>query len=810
MKQSLTYYCKTFPIFGFILVLTFFGYEQTSAQVLVEYSIVKTAMFGSYSGEDSLAMVPSAVDAQGCVVMAGSNKITPGQGTNIVVKKYNRKLEELWAVEWNSGSNNDDYALDVLADDSCNIYVTGYAVDSIAPYFQRLVALKYDSTGTLKWQYTLGGLADVPLVFVHGMRLALDGNELYIAGASHLGFFQYQLARYQPVTNYDSCGLTAAMLLVKLNSNGTEDWKVNYQPPGWPSTTAASYPGGIVFANNHIYVCAQMRNDTLNNDLVVYKYTTSGAEVWMRHYSQEISGSYEHPLRMTGDPAGNVYITGLTKSNDSTDYLVVQYEADGTLGWALTYDAPQGGNDWGNDVVYRDNYVYVTGQSAGDVATLKLDISDGTPAWVNRWEGSGGVLNWDDRPYGVVVDDSGTVFVGGYTSPQNLLADTATFFMVQYGADGAQSGHYRYHSGNVSPLFLPGFIYKGIARDTSGYMYMIAAHRDGGLTDPVGWKLLKWGREIDPFNPENPYDSAGIKHYAILTNIENKLDSIVFWKPSTSYYLDECDFDLSISLGSYSIDSSKVDYKLSEALLLKYLLLDTTLSLDSINVCNLRLRDCGASGDSLTIFDNDFNFYDFQVNGSSLSAAEKAALGDIYITYSRSLFNNVETIYSVKAIEKKITESIILSNDEKERLLSASSIARYDFAYWHNADLHKSTKWQGFLASQVQGSEQMYAYWAQTSLIGFYRAQDKVISDSVQAIAYATLMPISDVLVPNLTDDIFMTTEKPMYSCVPFKTNNPEDGDKLNFCCMPPESSQCKKLGAICASSTSASPSSMY
>ncbi|MBX3102239.1 MAG: hypothetical protein KF690_07010 [Bacteroidetes bacterium] len=495
MKRLLTDYALL-PIFGLILGFVFLGCGLVNAQMLSEYNLIKTATFLVYSGDDSLAMVPSAIDAQGCVVVAGANKVTAGEGTNIVIKKYNRKLEELWSKEWNSGSNNDDYALDVLTDDSCNVYVTGYTRDSIDPYFQRLVAIKYNCSGVKQWEYLLGGLADAPLAFVHGMRLALDGNQLYIVGASHYGFFPYQYARFQDVTSYDSCGLTAAMVLIKLQSNGTEDWKVNYQPPGWPATTDASYPGGIVFANNHIYVCAQMRNDTLDNDLVVYKYTTGGVEQWMRHYSQEISGTYEHPLRMTSDPAGSVYITGLTKSNDSTDYLVVQYEADGTLGWALTYDEPEGDNHWSNDIVYKDNCVLVTGQSNYDVVTIKIQTSDGTPVWVNRWEGSGDTLNWHDRPYGVVVDDSGTVFVGGYTSPGNLLADTTRFFMIQYSSDGTQQARYTYHSGNVTPLYLPAFIYKGIARDTSGYMYMIAGYKEGGLTDPVEWQLLKLGDMI--------------------------------------------------------------------------------------------------------------------------------------------------------------------------------------------------------------------------------------------------------------------------------------------------------------------------
>ncbi|MBX3102921.1 MAG: hypothetical protein KF690_10465, partial [Bacteroidetes bacterium] len=160
----------------------------------------------------------------------------------------------------------------------------------------------------------------------------------------------------------------------------------------------------------------------------------------------------------------------------------------------------------------------------------------------------GDTLNWHDRPYGVVVDDSGSVFVGGYTSPQNLLADTTRFFMIQYGADGVKNGDYLYASGNVSPLFLPGFVYKGIARDSSGYMYMIAAHRDGGLTDPVEWRLLKWGdvrrivnESIDTIITRNEEISELISLILLDTVMVDYIDSL--FVNSTSRYINLAEID---------------------------------------------------------------------------------------------------------------------------------------------------------------------------------------------------------------------------------------------------------------------------
>lgn len=62
--------------------------------------------------------------------------------------------------------------------------------------------------------------------------------------------------------------------------------------------------------------------------------------------------------------------------------------------------------------------------------------------------------------------------------------------MLQYSEDGTQSAQYSYNSEGVAPVWLPAFIFKGIAQDTAQNMYMLAALYED---DTVRWQVLKFG-----------------------------------------------------------------------------------------------------------------------------------------------------------------------------------------------------------------------------------------------------------------------------------------------------------------------------
>jgi hypothetical protein len=83
--------------------------------------------------------------------------------------------------------------------------------------------------------------------------------------------------------------------------------------------------------------------------------------------------------------------------------------------------------------------VYVTGYSIGsgssyDYATIKY-LANGDTAWVRRYNGPG---NNEDRPTALAVDDSGNVYVTGYTW-SGTSNDYATVKYVQFTRGDANS-----------------------------------------------------------------------------------------------------------------------------------------------------------------------------------------------------------------------------------------------------------------------------------------------------------------------------------------------------------------------------------
>jgi hypothetical protein len=105
--------------------------------------------------------------------------------------------------------------------------------------------------------------------------------------------------------------------------------------------------------------------------------------------------------------------------------------------WAARYN----GLANNSDIAYvstRDRYgnIYVGGESEGqgtnyDMTTVKVDPM-GNILWSQRFNG---LANWDDRINAMTNDDTGNVYVTGYTTGTGSSKDITT---IKYGPDGTQ------------------------------------------------------------------------------------------------------------------------------------------------------------------------------------------------------------------------------------------------------------------------------------------------------------------------------------------------------------------------------------
>ena len=137
-------------------------------------------------------------------------------------------------------------------------------------------------------------------------------------------------------------------------------------------------------------------------------------------------------------------MTGLSiGSGTGYDFATIKYNAEGMLLWKARYNGPGNSEDKANSIVVDGSgSVYVTGGSYGsvfypDYCTIKYN-SAGVQQWVARYDGPG---YWDDVAHSIDTDNSGNVFVTGYSYGNGTGEDYAT---IKYNSAGVQQWVARY------------------------------------------------------------------------------------------------------------------------------------------------------------------------------------------------------------------------------------------------------------------------------------------------------------------------------------------------------------------------------
>lgn len=150
------------------------------------------------------------------------------------------------------------------------------------------------------------------------------------------------------------------------------------------------------------------------------------------------------------ESSGNYIAAGSSvRRSDNKDFLVVKFNSAGDTLWSFTLDGGFGGPDEivsmaldnaGN--IYASGYMkgYYTGY---DIKTLKLN-SNGDTVWTKRYNYAS--ANEDDIPTSVAIDNSGNLYVAGYSDsdPSALVANDDAL-MLKYGSNGSLIWSQRYN-----------------------------------------------------------------------------------------------------------------------------------------------------------------------------------------------------------------------------------------------------------------------------------------------------------------------------------------------------------------------------
>jgi uncharacterized delta-60 repeat protein len=250
-------------------------------------------------------------------------------------------------------------------------------------------------------------------------------------------------------------------------------WVRTYNGPGnardWARDMATDGSGNV-------YVTGESYGSTTFDDYASVKYYPDGDTAWIRRYNGP-GNAGDRGYALAADGTGNVYVTGESWSSETGyDYATIKYLANGDTAWVRRYNGPGNENDAARAIAVDDSgYVYVTGWSYGsatysDYATIKYH-PNGDTAWVRRYHAPG---NGGDWATSVAVDDSGNVYVTGQSYGGSATFDD--YATIKYHPDGDTAWLRRYDG--------PGSYVdaaRALAVDASGTVYVTGESIGDGI-----------------------------------------------------------------------------------------------------------------------------------------------------------------------------------------------------------------------------------------------------------------------------------------------------------------------------------------
>ncbi len=209
-------------------------------------------------------------------------------------------------------------------------------------------------------------------------------------------------------------------------------WVVRYNGPADSTDVEMDL---ITDGSGNICVTGYSMGNGANYDYVTIKYYPNGDTAWVRRYDGPANGN-DRAFAITVDDSDNIYVTGESYGMGTDfDYATMKYSPGGDELWVKRYNGPGNSTERAYDLAVDDSgNVYVTGASVGsgtdyDYATIKY-FPDGDTAWVRRYNGTRDSV---DRAYCISVDDSGNVYLTGWTSNTGANVDYGT---IKYYPNG--------------------------------------------------------------------------------------------------------------------------------------------------------------------------------------------------------------------------------------------------------------------------------------------------------------------------------------------------------------------------------------
>jgi len=265
------------------------------------------------------------LDNQNNVYVAGYGWALPltFQNFDMLVVKYNNDGVEQWIRSYGNPTLISDWGYSVVADDSDNVYLSGYCPAS--------TTIKYDSSGNQKWVREFPRLSGE---YASPLFSKIDKqNNIIISG------------RYDNDANY---------ITLKYDRNGNFQWSM----PFWYNSILNVINAIYIDSNSNVYSAGRSQTAGNGHDALIVKYAPDGDTLWARFYDDGI-GEDDEAIAITCDSIGNVYLTGSTY-RDSHDFLTLKYSANGNLIFSKKYSIPGNNTAFGIGLD-RYNNIFIAG-----------------------------------------------------------------------------------------------------------------------------------------------------------------------------------------------------------------------------------------------------------------------------------------------------------------------------------------------------------------------------------------------------------------------------------------------------------------
>ena len=338
--------------------------DVTGNHGLSDYWIVKLNSSGAIqwqktlggSSEDYAYSIQQTID--GGYIVAGETNSNDGNvtGNHGNSDYWIVKLNSIGTIQWQKtfGGSNGESAQSVQQTSDGGYIIAGTTFPSFGIIDYWIIRL--DSTGTLKWQKSLGG-----------------SNPDYATSIEQTNDKGYIVAGNSRSTDGDVTGLhgnNADFWVVKLDSSGNIQWNKclgGYGDEGATSIHKTNDGGYIVAGYSNIFT-GDVTNNYGDYDYWVVKLNSTGAIQWQKNLGGS-NTDYAYSIQQTSD--GGYIVAGFSSSNDSDvtgnhgdkDFWVVKLGPDPLPLKILSFTAQK-----------ENNNVLLNWQTANEVNVSHINI----------------------------------------------------------------------------------------------------------------------------------------------------------------------------------------------------------------------------------------------------------------------------------------------------------------------------------------------------------------------------------------------------------------------------------------------------